>query len=168
MRDWKTFRPAIWLAMLGIALLLVVNVYLGLAVVGAGIGTGLRIQTRRRRLRRPGGGDAGARPRRAIASRLVSMSTTSRGPAGGAQPFAGDIAIAVRGLAKSYGAVRALGGVDLDVPSGTVLGLLGPNGAGKTTLVRILTTLLEPDAGSATVVGLDVVREASALRHRIG
>jgi ABC-2 type transport system ATP-binding protein len=80
----------------------------------------------------------------------------------------GDVAITVRGLVKSFGDVRALDGVDLDVATGTVLGLLGPNGAGKTTLVRVLTTLLAPDAGSATVVGLDVTRDAAALRHRIG
>jgi ABC-2 type transport system ATP-binding protein len=77
-------------------------------------------------------------------------------------------AITVRGIVKRYGSVQALGGVDLDVAAGTVLGLLGPNGAGKTTLVRVLTTLLRPDAGSATVVGLDVVRQANALRGRIG
>ena len=74
----------------------------------------------------------------------------------------------VRGVVKSFGDVRALDGVDLEVPRGTVLGLLGPNGAGKTTLVRILTTLLTPDAGTATVVGYDVVDDAAALRHRIG
>ena len=74
----------------------------------------------------------------------------------------------VRGVVKSFGDVRALDGVDLEVPRGTVLGLLGPNGAGKTTLVRILTTLLTPDAGTATVVGYDVVNDAAALRHRIG
>jgi ABC-2 type transport system ATP-binding protein len=79
-----------------------------------------------------------------------------------------DVAITVRGLVKSFGEVRALGGVDLDVRTGTVLGLLGPNGAGKTTLVRVLTTLLAPDAGEATVVGLDVIRDAAKLRHRIG
>ncbi len=79
-----------------------------------------------------------------------------------------DVAITVRGLVKSFGEVRALGGVDLDVSTGTVLGLLGPNGAGKTTLVRVLTTLLTPDAGSATVVGLDVIKDAAKLRHRIG
>jgi ABC-2 type transport system ATP-binding protein len=78
------------------------------------------------------------------------------------------LAISVRGIAKSFGDVHALGGVDLDVPTGTVLGLLGPNGAGKTTLVRILTTLLVPDSGTATVVGLDVVKQAAQLRHRIG
>ena len=80
----------------------------------------------------------------------------------------GGPAVSVRGLAKSYGDVRALDGVDLDVAHGTVLGLLGPNGAGKTTIIRILTTLLKPDAGSAQVVGLDVVRDAAKLRARIG
>ena len=77
-------------------------------------------------------------------------------------------AISVEGLEKSYGDVRALCGVDLTAQEGTVLGLLGPNGAGKTTVVRILTTLLKPDAGRASVAGLDVVREASQLRARIG
>ncbi len=77
-------------------------------------------------------------------------------------------AIVVRGLVKAFGDVRALGGVDLEVRTGTVLGLLGPNGAGKTTLVRVLTTLLVPDAGTASVVGLDVVADAAALRHQIG
>jgi ABC-2 type transport system ATP-binding protein len=79
-----------------------------------------------------------------------------------------EAAIVVRGVVKAFGDVRALDGVDVDVPKGTVLGLLGPNGAGKTTLVRVLTTLLTPDSGTATVVGLDVVRDAAALRHRIG
>jgi len=79
-----------------------------------------------------------------------------------------DTAIEVRGISKSYGTVRALDGVDLRVARGTVLGLLGPNGAGKTTIVRILTTLLRPDGGSATVAGLDVVRDAARLRGRIG
>jgi ABC-2 type transport system ATP-binding protein len=79
-----------------------------------------------------------------------------------------DDAIVVEGLAKSYGSVRALRGVDFSARAGTVLGLLGPNGAGKTTAVRILTTLLEPDAGTARVAGLDVEREAAALRARIG
>ncbi|MGI8428916.1 MAG: ATP-binding cassette domain-containing protein [Solirubrobacteraceae bacterium] len=80
----------------------------------------------------------------------------------------GDSAISVRGLFKSYGEVQALAGVDLDAARGTVLGLLGPNGAGKTTVVRVLTTLLKPDAGTAHVVGLDVVADAVALRQQIG
>jgi ABC-2 type transport system ATP-binding protein len=81
---------------------------------------------------------------------------------------ADEAAISVRGVEKSYGAVRALDGIDLDVATGSVLGLLGPNGAGKTTIVRILTTLLRPDGGSARVLGLDVVADAAALRARIG
>jgi ABC-2 type transport system ATP-binding protein len=77
-------------------------------------------------------------------------------------------AIVVEGLKKSYGTVEALQGVDFAASTGTVLGLLGPNGAGKTTAVRILTTLLEADAGTARVAGLDVKRDAAALRAKIG
>jgi ABC-2 type transport system ATP-binding protein len=80
--------------------------------------------------------------------------------------------IEAEGLVKVYRSrkseVRALDGVDLDVAEGTVLGLLGPNGAGKTTTVSILATLLRPDGGSARVAGLDVVRDAQAVRQRIG
>jgi ABC-2 type transport system ATP-binding protein len=83
-------------------------------------------------------------------------------------PGADAPAILVQGLYKSYGSVQALAGVDLEVSRGTVLGLLGPNGAGKTTLVRVLTTLLKPDAGNAQVLGCDVVTDAAALRERIG
>jgi ABC-2 type transport system ATP-binding protein len=79
-----------------------------------------------------------------------------------------DPAIEVRDLRKSYGEVQALRGIDLEVPAGTVLGILGPNGAGKTTAVRILTTLLPPDGGSARVAGYDVVKDAAALRAEIG
>ncbi|MFB4279690.1 ATP-binding cassette domain-containing protein [Nonomuraea sp. MTCD27] len=77
-------------------------------------------------------------------------------------------AIVAEGLVKTYGDVTALDGMDLTVPEGTVFGLLGPNGAGKTTTVRILTTLLQPDAGRATVAGFDVVRDAPRLRAHIG
>ncbi|MFC9357329.1 ATP-binding cassette domain-containing protein [Rhodococcus sp. NPDC057014] len=77
-------------------------------------------------------------------------------------------AITAEGLVKKYGKVTALDGVDLAVPSGTVMALLGPNGAGKTTAVRVFTTLLVPDAGRAQVAGLDVVHDARVLRSRIG
>src|SRR3954451_8843964 len=79
-----------------------------------------------------------------------------------------EAAISAHGLVKSYKDVRALDGVDLEAAPGTVLGVLGPNGAGKTTAVRVLTTLLEPDAGSARVAGLDVVKDAARLRSQIG
>jgi ABC-2 type transport system ATP-binding protein len=79
-----------------------------------------------------------------------------------------DAAIETHGLCKSYGDVKALCDVDLRVEAGTILGLLGPNGAGKTTAVRILTTLLKPDSGSARVAGFDVVRDPARLRAQIG
>lgn len=77
-------------------------------------------------------------------------------------------AIYAEGLVKTFGDVRALDGVDLDVPEGTVLGLLGPNGAGKTTAVRVLTTLLKPDSGKAVVAGIDVLRHPNEVRRQIG
>jgi ABC-2 type transport system ATP-binding protein len=77
-------------------------------------------------------------------------------------------AVETSDLHKSYGEVRALRGVDVQVETGSVFGLLGPNGAGKTTAVRILTTLLAPDEGSARVTGFDVVRDAAKVRERIG
>ena len=77
-------------------------------------------------------------------------------------------AIHAEGLVKTFGEVRALDGVDLDVPEGTVLGLLGPNGAGKTTAVRVLTTLLQPDSGKAVVAGIDVLKNPNEVRHSIG
>ena len=79
-----------------------------------------------------------------------------------------ETAISAQGLSKSFGTIKALDGVTLSVPLGTVMALLGPNGAGKTTLVRILTTLMRPDAGHATVAGYDVVRDASSVRKVIG
>ncbi|MCX5245524.1 ATP-binding cassette domain-containing protein [Streptomyces sp. NBC_00201] len=80
----------------------------------------------------------------------------------------GGIAVTVRGMVKHYGETKALDGVDLDVREGTVMGVLGPNGAGKTTLVRILSTLLQPTAGQATVAGYDVLRQPRQLRRVIG
>ncbi|MEV5978033.1 ATP-binding cassette domain-containing protein [Streptomyces sp. NPDC052114] len=77
-------------------------------------------------------------------------------------------AIYAEGLVKTFGDVRALDGVDLDVPEGTVLGLLGPNGAGKTTAVRCLTTLLAPDSGKAVVAGIDVLKHPNEVRRSIG
>src|SRR2546430_14430633 len=77
-------------------------------------------------------------------------------------------AIRVEGLRKRFGAVQALDGIDLDVPSATVFGLLGPNGAGKTTAIRVLATILLPDGGKAEVLGHDVVHEAKAVRGLIG
>ncbi|MGD9960437.1 ATP-binding cassette domain-containing protein [Nocardioides sp.] len=79
-----------------------------------------------------------------------------------------DLAVTARGLTKSFGDTRALRGVDLDIPRGTVLGVLGPNGAGKTTAVRILTTLSQADSGEASVLGFDVRRQPHEVRRRIG
>jgi len=81
---------------------------------------------------------------------------------------ASSAAIEVAGVAKSFGATRALDGMDLVVRGGSIVGLLGPNGAGKTTLVRILATLLRPDIGSTRVAGHDVVSEPGAVRAAIG
>ena len=79
-----------------------------------------------------------------------------------------DVMVEAEGLVKRFGETRALQGVDLAVPRGTVHGVLGPNGAGKTTAVRILSTLLRPDAGRARIAGYDVVRDAEKVRSRIG
>jgi ABC-2 type transport system ATP-binding protein len=89
-------------------------------------------------------------------------------PAAEASTTAAPVAIQVRGLEKHFGSVRALDGVDLDVPAGSVLGLLGPNGAGKTTLVSILATLFPPSGGTATIFGIDVARDPAAVREVIG
>ncbi|MGW0244947.1 ATP-binding cassette domain-containing protein [Micromonospora chalcea] len=77
------------------------------------------------------------------------------------------LAVEAEGLVRSFGTTRALDGLDLRVPAGTVYGVLGPNGAGKTTAVRVLATLLRPDGGTARVFGHDVVREADAVRSRV-
>ena len=81
---------------------------------------------------------------------------------------ASQVAVRAEALVKTAGSTRALDGVDLEIPTGTVLGLLGPNGAGKTTTVRILTTLLKPDSGKATVAGHDVLTDPQAVRRSIG
>jgi ABC-2 type transport system ATP-binding protein len=99
------------------------------------------------------------------------MSITEAGTAPGSRPRVppggAPLAIEATGLAKRFGPVLAVAGVDLAVAPGTVYGLLGPNGAGKTTTVRILATLLAPDGGRASVLGHDVVKEAAAVRRRI-
>jgi len=76
-------------------------------------------------------------------------------------------AVRVKGVVKRFGSTTALAGVDLEVREGTVFGLLGPNGAGKTTLIRILSTLLRPDAGQAELLGLDVVADPSKVREQL-
>ncbi|MET7703343.1 MULTISPECIES: ATP-binding cassette domain-containing protein [unclassified Streptomyces] len=91
------------------------------------------------------------------------MTRIDKNPSSGAKS-----AVTVRGLVKHYGETKALDGVDLDVHEGTVLGVLGPNGAGKTTLVRILSTLITPDSGHATVAGYDVLKQPRQLRRVIG
>ncbi|MFE7549575.1 ATP-binding cassette domain-containing protein [Streptomyces gardneri] len=78
-----------------------------------------------------------------------------------------DLAIETEGLVKVFGTNRAVDGIDLRVPAGTVYGVLGPNGAGKTTAVRMLATLLRPDGGRASVFGKDVVKDADAVRGRV-
>ena len=82
--------------------------------------------------------------------------------------MADELVIKADGLVKRYGETQALAGVSFGVSAGTILGLLGPNGAGKTTAVRILTTLARPDAGSATVAGIDVVKHPGEVRRHIG
>ena len=79
----------------------------------------------------------------------------------------GDLAVETNGLVKTFGATRAVDGVNLAIPRGSVYGVLGPNGAGKTTTIRILATLLRPDGGTARVLGRDVVREAAAVRKLV-
>jgi ABC-2 type transport system ATP-binding protein len=81
--------------------------------------------------------------------------------------LAGDLAISARGMVKSFGALRAVDGIDLDVPRGMIFAILGPNGAGKTTLMRMLATLSRPDAGSATVMGHDLLKSPHRVRASI-
>jgi ABC-2 type transport system ATP-binding protein len=86
---------------------------------------------------------------------------------GGVLSVHADLAIEAQGLVKTFGDVRAVDGVDLAVPAGRVYGFLGPNGAGKTTTIRMLATLLVPDAGAARVLGHDIVADAHAVRRRV-
>jgi ABC-2 type transport system ATP-binding protein len=88
-------------------------------------------------------------------------------PAAAPGAGAAGLAISARGLCRSFGAVRAVDGIDLEVPRGMIFAVLGPNGAGKTTLMRLLATLLRPDAGSATVMGHDLVAAPHEVRASI-
>jgi ABC-2 type transport system ATP-binding protein len=88
-------------------------------------------------------------------------------PLGDLMHVSTDLAVETSGLVKHFGETRAVDGVDLAVRTGTVYGVLGPNGAGKTTTVRMLATLLQPDAGAAQVLGHDVVRDADAVRSKV-
>ena len=97
------------------------------------------------------------------AAKRIALARVMPRPLSGRHPAA----IEACGLVKRFGAARALDGLNLTVPAGTVCGLLGPNGAGKTTTVRILATLLAPDGGTARVLGRDVVKEAAAVRRLI-
>src|SRR5690349_19667838 len=103
-----------------------------------------------------------------MSSRALEDGRAAVSPAELAPARAPVAAVSVSGLVKSYGEVRALDGVDLEVAAGTVLGLLGPNGAGKTTVIRVLTTLLRPDAGAVTIAGIDALSEPDAVRRIIG
>src|SRR4051812_48248059 len=102
---------------------------------------------------------------RSVRSRIIVVILSGRGPR---FVLVGTTTVTAEGLVKRYGEVKALDGLDLEIPEGTVLGLLGPNGAGKTTCVRVLTTLLQPDAGRAFVAGIDVLREPQKVRALIG
>lgn len=94
----------------------------------------------------------------------MNETPSARAILSGQQPA---LAISTRGLAKSFGTLRAVDGIDLDVPRGMIFAILGPNGAGKTTLMRMLATLTKPDAGTATVMGHDLVSAPQAVRGSI-
>jgi ABC-2 type transport system ATP-binding protein len=115
--------------------------------------------------RRPSGDTRGVRIGlwRWARGRLGGMPRNIEGRGGSVMT----VAIKSSGLVKEFGSTRAVDGIDLEIRRGTVYGLLGPNGAGKTTTIRVLATLLRPDAGSARVLGYDVVREAAAVRARV-
>lgn len=94
----------------------------------------------------------------------MNETPSARAILSGQQPA---LAISTRGLAKSFGTLRAVDGIDLDVPRGMIFAILGPNGAGKTTLMRMLATLTKPDAGTATVMGHDLVSAPQTVRGSI-
>jgi len=106
----------------------------------------------------------------AVASTVAGMTAnTTAGTPAASTPTTGTAgAVVARGLTKRFGATTAVDGVDLTIPGGSVFGLLGPNGAGKTTVVSMLATLIEPDAGQATVLGYDVTAQAHQVRQLIG
>jgi len=98
----------------------------------------------------------------------MTANTTAGTPAASTPTTGTAGAVVARGLTKRFGATTAVDGVDLTIPGGSVFGLLGPNGAGKTTVVSMLATLIEPDAGQATVLGYDVTAQAHQVRQLIG
>ena len=122
---------------------------------------------RRARGRRHAAGDRRRRPVSRDRGALIPMAQQGLRPSPGREAATGE-GIVVAGLSKRYGRTLALDGIDLTIGAGELFALLGPNGAGKSTLVHILTTILAPDAGSATVAGYDVVRQPLAARRTIG
>jgi ABC-2 type transport system ATP-binding protein len=104
-----------------------------------------------------------------VTSSTIKTSDASRPPTAATSPTSTPSPVVeARSVTKSFGKVRALKGLDLSIPQGTITAVLGPNGAGKTTLIRIIATLLEPDSGSVHVLGHDVVRESLQVRKLIG
>ncbi|WP_454175131.1 ATP-binding cassette domain-containing protein [Gordonia sputi] len=98
----------------------------------------------------------------------MTTTTTTTATTSASNPLGSELAIDARGLVKQFGSNRAVDGVDLAVPTGSVYGVLGPNGAGKTTTVSMLATLLRPDSGSAKIFGYDVVHDSTAVRSLVG